>query len=116
VLAVVAVGAVIMVPRWLGPSDPGCKAYSGSALTAYNKTIDDLNAQASQKTLTADMAAAIADLKTALAQAQGTSVKHALTGLLGELEGVQSDVRKGSVPSRTVNALNTASASADSAC
>ncbi len=70
VLAVVAVGAVIIAPRLLSPSDPGCKSYSGTAITAYNKTIDDLNAQASQSVLSADMSAAITDLTSAIGQAQ----------------------------------------------
>ena len=65
-----AAGAVIMAPKLFGPSDPGCKAYTATALPAYNKTISDLNAQASQATLTNDMSAAIVDLQTAGAQAQ----------------------------------------------
>ena len=39
-----------IVPKLLGPTDPGCKSYTGTALTAYNNTIDDLIAQASQTT------------------------------------------------------------------
>jgi hypothetical protein len=116
VLAVVAVGGVIMAPRLLGPSDPGCKSYSGTAITAYNKTIGDLNAQASQSVLTADMSAAIADMTNAIGQAQSASVKSALNGLLTELKSVQSDVKAGSVPTSTVNSLNAASTAADNAC
>jgi hypothetical protein len=120
VLAVVAIGSVIVAPRLLGgggsSSDPGCKAYAGAALTAYNKTIDDLNAQAPQSVLSADMPTAITDLTSATGQAQSASVKSALSGLLAELEAVKSDVQAGSVPAASVNALNTASAKADSAC
>jgi hypothetical protein len=119
VLAVVAVGGVVVAPRLLGgggSSDPGCKAYAGSAITAYNKTIGDMNAQAAQSVLDADMSATITDLTGAIAQAQSASVKSALTGLLTELKSVQTDVRSGSVPTTTVNALNAASAAADSAC
>jgi uncharacterized protein involved in exopolysaccharide biosynthesis len=116
VLAVVAVGGVIIAPRLLSPSDPGCKAYSGSAITAYNKTIDDLNAQASQSVLSADMSAAITDMTNAIGQAQSASVKSALNGLLTQLKTVQSDVRSGSVPTSTVNSLNAASTAADHAC
>ena len=117
VLAVVAVGGVFVAPKLLaGSSDPGCKAYSGSALTAYNKTIDDLNAQASQSVLSADMSAATTDLSAAISQAQSASVKSALSGLLTQLNSVKTDVQSGSVPTNTVSALNAASTTADKAC
>ena len=115
-LAVVAVGGVIIAPRLLSPSDPGCKSYSGSAITAYNKTIDDLNAQASQATLSADMTKAIGGLTTAVGKAHSASVQTALSGLLTELKTVESRVGSGSVPTSTVNALNQASTAADNAC
>ena len=118
VLAVVAVGGVVAAPKLLGggSSDPGCKAYSGSALTAYNKTIDDLNAQASQSVLSADMSAATTDLNDRDLPGKEQLVKSALNGLLTQLNTVQTDVKSGSVPTTTVNALNAASTAADSAC
>jgi hypothetical protein len=116
VIAVLAVGAVIVTPKLLGPSDPGCKAYVGTALTAYNQTVRDLNAQASQAKVTGDMTTAIADLKTAAAQAQSASVKSALGGLLAELTTVRTDVQKGSVSPGTVSAINKAANTADKAC
>jgi hypothetical protein len=118
VLALVAVGGVVVAPKLLGggSSDPGCTAYSGSALTAYNKTIDDLNAQASQSVLSADMSAATTDLNAAISQATSASVKSALNGLLTQLNTVKTDVKSGSVPTTTVNALNAASTAADNAC
>ena len=117
VLAVVAVGGVVVAPRLLaGSSDPGCKAYSGPALTAYNKTIDDLNAQASQSVLTTDMSTAITDLNSAISQAQAAPVKSALNVLLTQLKAVQTDIKSGSVPTSTVNSLNAASTAADHAC
>jgi hypothetical protein len=118
VLAVVAVGGVVVAPGLLsrGSSDPGCKAYSGAALTAYNKTIDDLNAQASQSVLSTDMSTAITDLNSAISQAQAAPVKSALNGLLTQLKAVQADVKSGSVPTSTVNSLNAASTAADHAC
>jgi hypothetical protein len=115
-VAVVAAGAVILAPKLFGPNDPGCKAYTATALPAYNKTISDLNAQAAQATLTNDMSTAIVDLQTADAQAQSASVKSALNGLLAELNAVRTDVGKGSVPPATVSALNAAAGAADNAC
>jgi hypothetical protein len=117
VAVVVVVGGVALaVPKLLGSSDPGCALYTGTALTAYNQTINDLNAQASQSQLTSDMTSAIADLTTAADQANSATVKSALDGLLGELSTVRADVQKGSVPAETVAALNTASRAADNAC
>ena len=115
-IAVAAVAGVIVTPKLLGPSDPGCKSYTGTALTAYNNTIDDLNAQASQAKLTSDMNTAIAELQTAAGQAQSASVKTALNGLLTELTAVRTDVQSGSVPSATVSQLNAAANKADNAC
>jgi hypothetical protein len=105
-----------VVPRLMGSNDPGCQAYSGPAIAAYNKTINDLNAQSSQATLSADMTAAVSSLTTAVGKAHSTTVKSALTSLLTELKSVQKDVRGGSVPTKTVDALNTASSVADHAC
>jgi hypothetical protein len=116
VVAVVAIGAVVAGPKLLKHADPGCSAYTTSALPAYNHAITDLNAQASQATLTADLTTAISQLSTAMGQAQGAGVKTALQGLLTDLNTVQADVRKGSVPAATVSSLNSASAAADSAC
>ena len=96
----VAIGRVVIAPKLLtgGSSDPGCKAYSGSALTAYNKTIDDLNAQASQSVLSADMSTATTDLTAAISQAKSDSVKSALNGLLTQLNKVKTDVKSGTGP------------------
>jgi hypothetical protein len=118
VLALVAVGAVVIAPKLLGggSSDPGCKSYSGATLTAYNKTIDDLNAQASRAVLAADMSAAITDLNGSIALAKSASVTTALNTLLTELKSVDADVKSGTVPMNTVNALNSASTAADNAC
>jgi hypothetical protein len=116
VLAVIAIVAVIVVPKLLGPSDPGCASYSGSALPAYNITIHDINNQAPQATLTKDMTTTISQLNGAIAKAHSASVKSALTGLLAELKTVQSAVGTGSIPITAVNALNSAATAADNAC
>jgi hypothetical protein len=117
VLAVVAIAGVILAPRLFGgTTDPGCKAYAGSTLTAYDKTITDLNAQASTKKLDVDMATAITDLTAAVAKTQTPATASALNGLLTELKTVRTDVAQGSVPASSVNALNAASTTADHAC
>jgi hypothetical protein len=117
VAVVVVVGGIALaVPKLLGSSDPGCASYNGTTLPAYNRTISDLNARASQSQLTSDMTSAIADLTTAADQAKSATVKSALDGLLSELSTVRTDVQKGSVSAQTVTALNNASRAADNAC
>ena len=116
VLCVVAIGGVILAPQMFKTPDPGCTAYTGPTLTAYDKTIQDLNTQASQSRVSADMSAAVTQLTQAVAEAHGTAVKSALNGLLSELRTVQADVAAGEVPASTVNALNAASTTADHAC
>jgi hypothetical protein len=117
---VIAVAGVLFVTKafgyFAGPSDPGCQTYANSALGAYNKTINDLNAHAPQTTLDADMAAAITDLTSASARAQSASARSALTALLAEFKVVRANVAAGSVPPSTVTTLNADSAAADSAC
>jgi hypothetical protein len=116
VLSVIAIAGVLLAPTLFKPSDPGCTAYAGPALTAYNKAIDDLNTRSSQSHLSADMSAAVTDLTKAAAQAQGAAVKSALNGLLTELKTIQGEVAAGAVPTSAVNALNAASTTADHAC
>ena len=115
-VVVIGIGAAVAVPRLLQHTDPGCTAYRVNALPAYNQTITDLNAQASQTTLGSDLTTAIAQLSSAAGQAQGTAVKSALQGLLTQLTQVQADTQKGSVPAATVTQLNTAAVTADNAC
>jgi hypothetical protein len=117
VVVLLGVGAAVAAPRLLRHADPGCTAYTTSALPAYNQTITDLNAQApSRATLTNDLTTAIAQLSAAAGQAQSTTVKSALQGLLTHLTQVQAALQKGSVSPATVTQLNTAAASADNAC
>jgi hypothetical protein len=115
-VVVIGAGVVVAAPRLLKHTDPGCSAYTTSALPTYNQTITDLNAQASQATLASDLTTAIAQLSAAAGQAQGAPVKSALQGLLTELTKVQADTQKGAVPAATVTQLNTAADAADKAC
>jgi len=116
-LSVVAVAGVILAPKLFGgSSDPGCKAYANTALTAYNKTINDLNKQASAATLDADMTNAITQLSAAAAKTQTSTTASALHMLLTELKTVRADVTQGSVPANTVKILNDDAHAADSAC
>jgi hypothetical protein len=115
-VVVLGIGAAVAAPRLLQHPDPGCTAYRTSALPAYNQTITDLNAQASQATLNSDLTTAVAQLSAAASQAQGAPVKSALQGLLTRLTQVQADTQKGSVPAATVTQLNTAAVATDNTC
>lgn len=96
--------------------DPGCKAYTATALPAYNQTVKDLDARAQQATLTTDLTTAANDLASAAGQAKSGLVQSALSGLRTQVTAMNQDVKKGSIPSSAVTALNNASAAADSAC
>jgi hypothetical protein len=118
-VVVVLIGAVAAIegPKYLDHHpDPGCTSYSSDALPAYNRAIGDLNSQASRATLSGDLSTAVSQLTAAVNQAQSTSVKTALQGLLTDLTQVQADVHKGSVAASTVSTLNAASAAADNVC
>jgi hypothetical protein len=115
-VVIVGVGAVVVGPKFLKHTDPGCNAYANSALPAYNHAVADLNQQSSQATLAKDLSAAITQLNGAISQAQSASVKAALQDLVTDLTQVQADVQKGTLPASTVSTLNSASAAADGAC
>jgi hypothetical protein len=117
-LVVVVIGAVLVVPKLSGggSSDPGCTAYAGTALTAYDKTIGGLNAHASQTSLESDIAATTTDLTAAASQAKQQAVHSAMEALLTQLGTLKVNVEADSVPASTITALNAAAASADSAC
>jgi len=118
-LVVVVIGAVLVVPKLSGgggSSDPGCTAYAGAALTAYDKTIDGLNAHASQTSLESDIAATTTDLTAAASQARQQAVHSAIEALLTQLGTLKVNVEADAVPASTLTALNAAAAAADSAC
>jgi hypothetical protein len=117
IVAGAVIGGELIAPHLSGPSDdPGCKAYTSTALPAYNQTVNDLNSQARQAKLTFDLTTAINDLASAETAAQSGSVKSALEGLSSQLTTVRTDVKKGYIPSSAVPALNSASHAADTAC
>lgn len=117
-LVVVAIGAVLVVPKLSGggSSDPGCTAYAGATLTAYDKVIGGLNAHASRTSLESDIAATTTDLTAAASQAKQQTVHSAMEALLTQLGTLKVNVEADSVPASTITALNAAATTADSAC
>ena len=116
-LVVIVLGAVYVVTRPHSiSSDPGCQAYSSTALPAYNNAVKVLNSQASEAKVSGETSTAVTDLTSAAQQAKSASVRSALGTMLTQLKTVQAGVAAGSVPSSVVKALNAASAAADAVC
>jgi hypothetical protein len=116
-VVVVGIGAAVEGPRLFNPpdTDPGCIAYN-AMLPAYDRTVTELNDQASQATLTQDFTNTVSSLTNAVGLAQSTTKKTALQRLLTDLTEVQTDIKHGSVPSAAVEQLNAAASAADGAC
>jgi hypothetical protein len=115
---VIVIAAVLVAPKLSGggSSDPGCKAYAGATLTAYDKTIADLNAHASQAAIESDIATTSTSLSSAASQAQQGHVKSELENLLTQLQTLKTNVQADAVPASTITSLNAASSAADGAC
>ncbi len=111
----VALG-IYLVPHIVKLADPGCTSFKGTALDAYNKTINDLNTHASQRTITTDINVAISDINAAEAKSQNATAKSALGALSGQLVTVRADVARGNVPGSVIQTLNTLGDAADTAC
>ena len=114
--AVWAAAGIYALPHLIRAADPGCTAYKGAGLTAYNKVIADLAGQR-PGSLTADITGAIAGLRTAAGKASSAATARDLTELTGQLRAVLGDIRTGTVvPGAALDTLNRDSARADSAC
>ncbi len=112
-----AVTAVFLGPRIVRAADPGCVAYKGPALGAYQGVIDDFRAGADGAATSRDLAVAIRQLDGAAAQSRSHAAAGSLTALSAQLQTVLSDVQaRRPVPRAVVLALNRDSARADRAC
>jgi hypothetical protein len=112
----VLAAAVLIGPKLLKATDPGCSDFKGTALTSYNQLINDLNKQAPSVTLNSDIQAAVSKLTTAAGDAKNAGARSALNSLIANLGTVRTDVGKGSVPPSVEQSLNGAASAADSAC
>jgi hypothetical protein len=112
-----AVTGAYLLPHLIRAADPGCAAYKGPALTAYNKVISDFSGSHLTPHLTADVARAAGALQMAAARSQDPAVAHALSALTHDLRTVLGKLHAGAVvPGAALAALNRDAARADAAC
>jgi hypothetical protein len=112
-----AAAGAYLLPHLVRAADPGCTAYKGHALTAYNKVISDFNGNHRAPYLAADLSRAISTLQTAASQSRDPAAAQALSALTGDLRTVLGEIRGGAVvPAHAMTALNRDAASLDTAC
>lgn len=66
-----------LVPHLIRASDPGCMVYQDTALTAYNRVVDDVSRGAARDVLTRDLTSAIRQIDDAAADSRDTA-RHPL--------------------------------------
>ena len=111
------VAGAYLLPHLIRAADPGCAAYKGPALTAYNKVISDFSGSHLTPHLTADVARAVGALQLAAARSRDPAVAHALSVLTHDLRTVLGKLHEGVVvPGLAMEALNRDAARADAAC
>jgi hypothetical protein len=109
--------AIYLVPHLVRAADPGCSAYKGSALTAYNRAIADFNGNHTTPNITRDVARATSALETAADRSRDPAAARALNVLTRDLRAVLDDLHTGAVvPESAMQALNRDTAHADAAC
>jgi hypothetical protein len=109
--------AIYLVPHLVRAADPGCRAYKGSALTAYNRAIADFDGNHTTPNITRDVARAASALETAADRSRDPAAARALNVLARDLRTVLDDLHTGAVvPGSAMEALNRDAAHADAAC
>lgn len=106
-----------LVPHLIRAADPGCVAYKGSALTAYDHVADDVSTGVSRGVLSHDLTTAINQFDQAARASSDPATARSLTALSQQMRIVASDLRAGVVvPRQVVLAANRDAAFADRAC
>lgn len=106
-----------LVPHLIRASDPGCMVYQDTALTAYNRVVDDVSRGAARDVLTRDLTSAIRQIDDAAADSRDTAATRSLHALSAGLRTALADVRAGgSVPRHGLAALDQDTERADDAC
>ena len=109
--------AIYLMPHLVRAADPGCAAYKGTALTAYNRALADFNGNHTTPNITRDVARATSALETAADRSRDPATARALTVLTRDLRTVLNDLHTGAVvPGSAMQALNRDAAHADAAC
>jgi hypothetical protein len=109
--------AGFLMPHLVRAADPGCVAYKGPALAAYQRVVDDFRAGTVDAVTARDLTAAIRQLREAAAASRSTAASRSLTALSTQLRTVLAEVQAGTVvPRGVLRTLNHDSAHADKAC
>ena len=108
---------VYLVPHLVRAADPGCAAYKGPALTAYNRAISDFSGNHTTPDLTRDVSRAASALEAASDRSRDPATAQALSVLTHDLRAVLDDLHTGAVvPRSAMDALNRDAAHVDAAC
>jgi hypothetical protein len=111
------VAGVYLLPHLTRAADPGCAAYKGPALTAYDKVVADFDGTHLTPHIAADVARAAGALELAVARSRDPATAHALSVLARDLRTVLGKLHAGAVvPGPAMRALNRDAARADAAC
>lgn len=112
-----AAAASYLLPHLVRAADPGCAAYKGSALTAYNRVISDFSGSHVAPHLSGDVSRAIGELEAAADRSRDPATARALSVLARDLRTVRGELRSGAVvPGTAMQALNRDAARTDAAC
>jgi len=112
-----AAAGLYLVPHLVRAADPGCTAYKGAALTAYNRVISDFSGSHAAPNLTADVSRATSELEAAADRSRDPAAARALSGLSQDLRMVLGELHSGAVvPRRAMQALNRDAPRTDTAC
>jgi hypothetical protein len=112
-----AAAGLYLLPHLTRAADPGCAAYKGPALTAYNRVISDLNGSHAAPKLIADVSRAAGAFEAAADQSRNPATTRALSDLTRDLRTVLGELRSGAVvPAPAMQALNRDAARTDAAC
>lgn len=112
-----AAAGIYLVPHLVRAADPGCAAYKGSALTAYNRMISDFSGNHTTQDLTRDVSRAASALEAASDRSRDPVTAQALSVLTQDLRTVLDDLHTGAVvPRSAMQALNRDAAHVDAAC
>ncbi|HUY45343.1 MAG TPA: hypothetical protein VMV92_06415 [Streptosporangiaceae bacterium] len=105
------------LPHLVRAADPGCVAYKGTALTAYNRVVNDVNRGADRAVLARDVTAAIREINRARSDSRNAAASRSLGALSHGLQAMVTDVKAGVVvPSHVLLTLNHETGIADGAC
>jgi hypothetical protein len=112
-----AAAGLYLLPHLVAAADPGCAAYKGAALTAYNRVISDFSGSHAAPNLTADVSRATSELEAAADQSRDPAAVRALSDLTQDLRTMLAELHSGAVvPGTAMQALNRDAARTDAAC